>query len=32
MNMGLHEYLDWLQQTLNHIGEAVSARFFEVTD
>lgn len=32
MNMGLHEYLDWLQQTLNHIGEAISARFFESSD
>lgn len=32
MNMGLHEYLDWLQQTLNHIGEAISSRFFEISD
>lgn len=32
MSMGLHEYLDWLQQTLNHIGEAISTRFFQISD
>jgi uncharacterized alpha-E superfamily protein len=30
MRSGLHEYVDELQSTLNAIGEAIRARFFQV--
>jgi uncharacterized alpha-E superfamily protein len=30
MKMGLHEYLDELQGTLNEVGSAIQARFFEL--
>jgi len=28
MEQGLHQYIDWLQRSLNDVGEAIQTGFF----